>query len=351
MTSESYSHPDQDVRHSYPLAIEKAGVGKSFQLLMRTLPYAMVRLGILVAVSVGTVIWIGSTVGISAWLSTAVHEWIGGGWLIGGFGLYGYIWFTVVRYFLYLIKCGHIAVLTELITKNEIGNGGENMFQYGKNVVVKKFKQVNVLFGIDLLITGVVRAFNRTLDFIGGLLPVPGLKNVTKVVGMILHAMTTYIDETLFSYNLARGDDNPWRSGRDGLVYYAQNSKEILKTSIGIVLLEKVLTLVAFLILFAPAIGIAYLMPGSNTAVWAFVIAALFAFNVQAALLKPLFLIMIMTKFHVCVKDQPIDETWDGRLNKVSKKFQKIKDGIGEWDRNPPAEDADEGVVTPPLGS
>lgn len=225
-------------------------------------------------------------------------------------------------------------MLTELITKNEIGNGSENMFAYGKNVVTAKFKQVNVLFGLDMLIKGVVTAFNRTLDFIGSLLPVPGLKNVTQVIGMILHAMTTYIDETIFSYNLARGDENPWRSGKDGLIYYAQNSKEILKTSIGIVLLEKALTIAAFALLFAPAIGIAYLMPGTNTAVWAFVIAALFAFNFQAAILKPLFLIMIMTKFHVSVKGQEINETWDARLDKVSGKFAKIKQGIADWDRD-----------------
>ncbi|MCC5843581.1 MAG: hypothetical protein JJU05_04950 [Verrucomicrobia bacterium] len=349
----NYSHPDASVRHSYPLAIQKAGVGPSFQLLMRTLPYALVRLGILVGISIATIIWIGSTVGISAWLGARVHEVVGGAWMIGGFGIYGYVWYTIVRYFLYLLKCGHIAVLTELITKNEIGNGGENMFQYGKNVVVKRFKQVNVMFGLDMLITGVVRAFNRTLDFIGSLLPVPGLKNVTKVVGMVLHAMTTYIDETIFSYNLARGDENPWRSGKDGLVYYAQNSKEILKTSIGIVLLEKVLTAVAFIILFLPAFGVAYLMPGSSTGIWAFFIAALFAFNVQTAILHPLFLIMIMTKFHTCIKDQPIDETWDARLNKVSNKFQKIKDGIRDWDRNNVSEKPpeDEGIVTPPVST
>lgn len=246
-TSETpYSHPEESVRHSYPLAIEKAGVGQSFNLLMRTLPYAIVRLGILVAVSIATIIWIGSTVGISAWLGARVHEFIGGAWFIGGIGIYGYVWFTIVRYFLYLLKCGHIAVLTELITKNEIGNGGENMFQYGKN---------------------------------------------------------------------------------------------------------EVLTAVAFLILFLPAFGVAYLMPGSSTGIWAFFIAALFAFNVQTAILHPLFLIMIMTKFHVCVKNQPIDETWDGRLSKVSGKFQKIKDGVRDWDRNNKSEQAptDEGVVTPPA--
>ena len=100
-TETTCSHPEESVRHSYPLAIEKAGVGQSFQLLMRTLPYAMVRLGILVGISLATIIWIGSTVGISAFLTARVHEIIGGAWFIGGFGIYGYVWYTIVRYFLF----------------------------------------------------------------------------------------------------------------------------------------------------------------------------------------------------------------------------------------------------------
>jgi hypothetical protein len=40
---------------------------------------------------------------------------------------------------------------------------------------------------------------------------------------------------------------------------------------------------------------------------------------------------MIMTKFHVTVKGQAIDETWDARLTSMSKKFGRIKDGIADW--------------------
>jgi hypothetical protein len=63
----------------------------------------------------------------------------------------------------------------------------------------------------------------------------------------------------------------------------------------------------------------------------AFFFAALFAWNVKAAFLHPLFLIMIMTKFHVCVRGQEINETWDARLDKVSGKFGQIKEKIREW--------------------
>jgi hypothetical protein len=241
-----------------------------------------------------------------------------------------------------MLKCGHIAVLTELVTTNSIGNGEQGMFSYGKEVVTKRFGEVNVLFGIDLLIAGVVKAFNRTLDFIGSLLPIPGLSNLMQVVNAIISAATTYIDETLFSYNLARGDENPWRSGRDGLIYYCQNAKEVLKTAVGVVILDKVLTILLWAVMLVPAVGVAWIIPGQNTALWPFFIAVLFAWNIRAAFLKPIFLIMIMTKFHVSVEGQEINEEWDERLTSVSGKFVKIKDGIADWINPKPATPAAE---------
>ncbi len=40
------------------------------------------------------------------------------------------------------------------------------------------------------------------------------------------------------------------------------------------------------------------------------IIALLFAANVRAAFLKPLFLIMIMVRFHALVENQPINQVW-----------------------------------------
>jgi hypothetical protein len=214
--------------------------------------------------------------------------------------------------------------------------------------VMGRFKEVNVMFGLDLLIEGVVRVFNRTIQGLSRLLPIPGVEGLVKVVNAIVYAMTTYIDETIFSYNLARGDKNPWNAGRDGLVYYAQNAKEIVKTSIGIVLLEAALTVVVWVVMLAPAIGIAYMMPGSHTAGWAIFAAVLFAWNVRMAFLKPLFLIMIMTKFHVCVRGQAIDMSMDAKLTQISRKFGEIKQGAVEWAKNSGTPDAETPPPPPP---
>jgi hypothetical protein len=309
-------------------------------LLSRTLPYALVRFGILVGFSLVTIIWFAVTIGGASLLAGRVHPWIGAGWLVAGLGAYGYAWWFVVRYALYLIQAGHVAVLTELITTGQIANGSMGMFEYGRRVVTERFGQVNLLFALDLLVKGVVHAFNRTLDWIAHLLPIPGLQSVVGIVNAVVRAATTYIDETIFSYNLARGDDNAWRSSKDALIYYAQNSKEILKTAVYVVVLDKVLTGLVWIVMLAPAFGLLWLLPESAKAggfLGGLVIAALFASNIRQAFLKPLFLVMVMTKFHVVVRQQPINLEWDARLSSISSKFGEIKDRAGAgWAGTPP---------------
>ena len=319
-----YNHPTEPIRHSYPLVIEDASVTTSIGLLLKTAPYIAMRFCLLVGVTLVTILWFGITFGGAGLLGEKIHPWIGWGWLVAGCGVYGWLWATVVRYALYLVKCGHIAVLTELITTGSISNGAEGMFSYGKRIVTERFGEVNVLFALDVLVDGVVGAFNRTLEWISALLPIPGLHQLTRIVTAVVRAATTYLDETIFSYNLARGEDNPWRGGRDGIIYYCQNNREVLKTAAWCVALDYLLTAIAWVIMLAPAALLTWVMPFFGG--WAFLVAVLFALNVREAVLKPLFLIMIMTKFHVAIRGQAINEEWDETLTRLTPKFTKIKE-------------------------
>jgi hypothetical protein len=206
------------------------------------------------------------------------------------------------------------------------------MFQYGKRIVSERFGEVNVMFGLDMLIDGIVSAFNRTLDWVANLLPIPGLDSVMGVVRAVLRASTTYIDETIFSYNLARGDDNVYRSSKDGLIYYAQNAKEVLKVGIWAVVLDKVFSFVIWVVMLAPAFLLASFLPGWATLA-GLVFAAMFAANLRAAFLRPLFLTMVMVEFHARVQNQPIDLEWDARLSGASNKFQELGRRAVEWVR------------------
>jgi hypothetical protein len=327
------SGPAGAVRHNYPLAIQDAGLGTAFGLLMRTLPFLLVRLGILVAFTfLGVAVWAVALLGF--WLFKRIPI-VGLVWMVMVLGAAGWFWRAVLRYTLYMLKAAHIAVLTELLTKGQVANGQQSMFTYAREVVKERFGEINVLFALDLLVDGVVGAFNRTLDWVSSLLPVPGLDSVTGAVKAVLRASTTYIDETVLSYNLARGDENVFRSSKDGLIYYAQNCKEVLKTGVFVVVLEKVLTVLVWVVMLAPAFAMSYFVPRTGPFAFftVFIISFLLAGNVRSAFLKPLFLTMVMIKFHTQIQNQPIDETWDARLETASGKFRELKEKAVGWGR------------------
>lgn len=158
------------------------------------------------------------------------------------------------------------------------------------------------------------------------LLPFPGLSQLVSVVNTIVRAATSYIDETLLSYNLARGDDNRFRGAKDGLIYYAQNAQTVLKTGLYIVLLDAALSALGWAACLVPAAVVAWFLPvGGGAQFLVVALAVLVGFNLRSAFFKPLFLIMVMIKFHVAAQNQPIQLEWDERLSGLSKHFVKLK--------------------------
>jgi hypothetical protein len=295
--------------------------------MLRSLPYALMRFGVLIAYSLATIMWLTVMIGGAAWAGMHIAAAFGFVWFVGCAAVGGWVWTALLRYVLYLIECGHVAVLTELITRGSIGNGTESMFAYGKRVVIERFGQVNALFAMNLLVRGVVNAVHRTLEGLGHLLPIPGLNAVARALAAILRAATRYLDKAIFSYNLVRTDGNPWRGARDGLVYYAQNAKPIIKQAILIVIFDCVLSAILWLVLLAPAAAITLVLPQSMRefgGAVSVIIAILFALSVRNAFLKPLFLIMLMVRFLNLIEQEEINQQWADRLNGISGKFRDL---------------------------
>lgn len=326
-----WAKPLSPIRHSYPLAVRDHGLMTAMGLLMRSLPYALARFGILLAYSVACVIWIVVTFGGAAWLSTHVAGAFGLVWfLMCAIGV-GWFWGTVLRYALHLLACGHVAVLTELIIHGQVGNGTESMLTYGKRIVTQRFGEVNILFGFNMLVRGILNAFHRTLDWIDQMIPIPGLESLASLVNIILRAATRYLDKVILSYNLARNDGDPWTGAREGLVYYAQNAKPILITSVWIVIWDRILSFVLWILLLAPAGLITVMLPASvrqSGGIVTVLIAILLAATLRSAFIKPLFLIMMMVRFHALAENQPINQDWDNRLSSVSDKFRTLGAGF-----------------------
>ena len=182
-------------------------MGTALGLTLKTLPFALIRFAILAGSAIaGLAI---SALALYLYTKWAKADSSAMGLLLVLCLVMGTSWHFILRYSLYLLKAGHVAVLTELITRGQVGDQGEGMLSYGKRQVTERFGQVNVSFAVDSAVRGVVRAFNRTLDFVASLLPIPGLDSAVSAVNAIVYASTTYMDETILSYSMVRRDTNP----------------------------------------------------------------------------------------------------------------------------------------------
>jgi len=322
-----------DIPHGYPLTVRDSGLGTAISLMLRSMPYALMRFVILLGYSLAAIVWLIVMLGGAAWAGSHIAGVFGFVWFIICAVVGGWAWRMLLRYALHLVECGHVAVLTELVTHGSVGNGTESMFDYGKRIVTERFGEVNALFALNLLVRGVVNTVNGVIEGVSSFLPIPGLDQVARVISAIMRAATRYIDKVIFSYNLARADGNPWGGARDGLVYYAQNAKPILKQAIWIAILDYVLGALLWLVMLAPAAAITYMLPLSVRefgGIVSVVIAVLFVLAARGAFLKPLFLIMIMVRFHNLVEHQDVNRQWVDRLDQVSSKFRDLSKQAAE---------------------
>jgi hypothetical protein len=309
------------------LAVRDCGFGTALGLVMQTLPYALARFAVLLVASIITMVWLGIALGGGAWLGEHIAHVFGLAWIVVTLGGFGFAWWGLVRYALHLISCGHVAVLTELITRGRVGNGTGSMFAYGRAIVVQRIGQESLLYGLNMTVRGIINSFHRTLDSIAEALPVPGMESLANLATMVIRAATAYLDKVIFSYSLARQDRDAWTAAREGLIYYCQNAKPILRTSIWVVVLERILTVLLWLLLLAPAAAITVALPHSmreSDAVVTLVIAALLAGSLRAAFMKPVFLTMIMIRFHTAIENQFVDPVWDARLSEFSGSFATL---------------------------
>ena len=319
--------PAPPAPHSYPLAVRDSGLGMAWRLLMLTLPYAFARFLAVLAVAGLCLVWLIIAPGGAWWIGNHVSPTFGFAWLIPWLLGGGWIWATIIRYSLHLIACGHVAVLTQLITEGSIGNEGESQFSFGRRVVMSRFGEVTALFGLSVLVRGVIETIHQVLDRFGEMLPIPGLSAIVNLLDMVLKAATRYFDKVVLSYSLACGDSDVWQSARDGLVYYYQNARAILKTSVWIVIAETALSALLFLALFVPAAAITAMLPAALREIeGAFMlsIAILLAAAIRSAFVKPLFLICLIVRFHVLIEGQPLNQQWVSSLSQISDKFRKM---------------------------
>jgi len=298
-------------------------VGRSSIITLKTLPYILLRFLIYSLFALGLVVyfWIVYGIGQAAlrWHENArVVVWI----------IAVLLPFPMARllreYVLYVIKAGHVAVITELATTGHLPEG-VGQIAWGREQVFKTFKEVSVLFMVDRLVLGVIRSINGMMQSIGNVFSgVPGIQGLIRFAQIVLQFSLTYVDEAILARNFRMKNETVWESAKSGLVLYAQSWKEIVQAAVFLgfaAIFSYGILLILFLI---PLWGLGLSYP---TLKLFFILAAFFlAWAAKLALFDPWALTNMILVYLTVTEGKTPDPSWEAKLEGVSSKFKKIQE-------------------------
>ena len=308
--------------------------GKAVGMVLRTMPFILLRLAVYLGIGVAYMFAVGAgaVVGYGFGHFAGGSEGPEGGAFWGGligFGLVSAALYLAREYILYLVKAAHIAVLVELYDGHAIPDG-QGQLAYGAKVVKTHFAESSVLFGVDQIIKGVLRAFFGTINFLTAFLPIPALQSLMRLAESIVRMSLTYVDEIILAYLIRTRTANPWETAKDGLILYAQNYKHFLKNAVWLSVFLWLVTAAIFIVLIGPAAALLALVPGHYFA-WGFAFAFIFAWGLKAALLEPVAIVCLMQVYFKTIEGQKPDPEWEARLDSVSKRFRELAAKAAGW--------------------
>ena len=303
-------------------------IGRSVAVMLRTWPFIVFRMIVYFAITVAYVFATGAGAGIGWGVGHVFAEggpegtaFYGG---IAGFALVSVAVYWIREYILYVLKAGHIAVMVHLIDGRDVPDG-RNQIAYAKEVVTQRFAEANILFVVDQLVKGAIRAITGLIGGIAAFLPIPGLNGLVAFINTVIRLSLTYVDEIILGYNIRVDSSSPFETARQGIVLYAQNGRTMVKNAVWLALIMWLVTFVIFLAMLAPAGAVVYLMPGQLSG-WGFVLAIVFAWALKAAFVEPFAIASLMQVYFRAIEGQAPDPDWDRRLAEASSKFRELKD-------------------------
>ncbi len=304
-------------------------IGRSVSIMIRTWPFIVFRMIVYFGITLAYILATGSGASVGygvGHISTdpdgplSFALWGG----IVGIGVVSIALYWIREYILYVVKAGHIAVMVHLIDGREVPNG-QDQIAYAKDVVKQRFAEANILFVLDQLVKGAIRAITGLIGGIAAFLPIPGLGGLVSFINTVIRLSLTYVDEIILGYNIRINSSSPFETARQGVVLYAQNGKTMVKNAIWLAVIMWGVSFVIFLLMLAPAAAIMWFIPGQLGG-WAFVLAILLAWAFKAAFIEPFAIACLMQVYFKTIEGQVPNAEWDQRLAEASSKFRELKE-------------------------
>lgn len=312
----------------------------ALKVFFRTLPYVLMRALVFAIFGLGMLIFLGLIFLLGLLFNTLIKDSVWPVVILAFIALGGVIGLTRLaqRYVLYLVKVGHVAVITELVTVGELP-AGTNQFSYGKDKVVKHFGSASALFVVDQLVSLAVRQILNWLSQAASCLSqVPGVNALVSIIRAILQVAGNYVDESVMSYILQHEDQDVWQAAADGLVLYAQNWKKLLLTATVLALIIALLGVGVFLIVLLPFLGLAQVQAEAARPLY-YVVGIVLALIISAIfkwiIVDPLATVGMVVSYNQAIQGQTPAIDLSDKLASVSGKFRSIRDRAGSSQTQP----------------
>ncbi len=260
------------------LDLSSLQITRGLDLMRQTLPLILIRLGAMLAFWVVGLVYLGITFFIASAVGQAVP-------------LLGLILFIVAlvgtvplynlayKYVFFMIKAAHIAVIAEILKNGRLPSG-EGQLAWGKQRVEERFGEVNVMFVVDELVEGVIRAFTRTVYNFTAWLPGDTLDTLVKIVNRVIQFSMTYIDESVLARSFWEEEQGVWENARDGVALYAMVWKPLLMNAIALMILSYLPGVVGVIILAVP---IVLILGSTPLAGWTIIFLIFLAYLIKVA--------------------------------------------------------------------
>ena len=297
----------------------KLYLGEALALLGKTLPFIWVRLGSYALLGVGLLVYFGVLGGI-AWLLGQLWAPLGFVFFlltVGG-ALAVVRWAS--RYYFYLLRAAHTAVMTEFIVFGRGPDGGQ--LAYGRAAVTERFRDTSVMFAVDVLVEGAVKAFVRTFARISRILPIPGSRGLANLLERVALMSTTYVDEAILSRAYKEREQNVWKVAYDGVILYAQAWQPILTNAVVLVLISYVEFVLLLVILGMPALALAAVAPALSVPLGVFVVVG--AWMIKLAVADAFSLAATLIAYHRGTEGMVPNPEWKAKLESVSDRFKEL---------------------------
>lgn len=257
-------------------------------------------------------VWLGS-LGDGGGIVIALTVW---------FILVGCVYGFLQHYVGYILKAGHVAMVTTAVTT---GSLPEDQLAAAREMVSQRFLTANVYFAVDRLVSGAVSQLQKGLQKVDDLLgKIPGVSFIVSFAQMFVHIALNYVDECCLGYTFLHGDQSAFKSAADGVVIYFQNWKKLLKDAAVMTLAVMVISFLAWLLPFLLFAGI-FAALGIHL-IFAALLSIIIAAILKSSFVDSFLMVRMMVSYMEVVPSTEITFDLYGKLCKLSDKFKSLFD-------------------------